>query len=108
MSHEKQIKQSTLRVVKGDITDTEVEAFVFYARSDLQLGAGFGNAIAVRGGQSIQKELETLGNVELGESVVTEAGKLKAKYIVHAVGPAFQEEKIEEIMADKLSGKGKK
>jgi O-acetyl-ADP-ribose deacetylase (regulator of RNase III) len=95
MTEEKKINQSMLRVVKGDITDTEVEAFVYYATTDLQLGSGFGNAIAIRGGQSIQKELEQFGTVETGESVITAAGKLKSKYIVHAVGPKFQEENLE-------------
>jgi O-acetyl-ADP-ribose deacetylase (regulator of RNase III) len=95
MTEEKKINKSVLRVVKGDITDTEVEAFVYYATSNLQLGSGFGNAIAVRGGPSIQKELEGLGPVETGESVISDAGKLKSKYIVHAVGPKFQEEEIE-------------
>jgi O-acetyl-ADP-ribose deacetylase (regulator of RNase III) len=92
---EKNINRSVLRIIKGDITDTEVEAFVYYATKDLRLGSGFGNAIAVRGGQSIQKELEQLGPVDDGESVITDAGKLKSKYIVHAVGPKFQEEDVE-------------
>ena len=95
MTEEKKINQTVLRVVKGDITDTEVEAFVYYATSDLQLGSGFGNAITVRGGQSIQKELEQFGTIDVGESVITEAGKLKSKYIVHAVGPKFQDENLE-------------
>lgn len=97
MSNEKKINQSTIRLVKGDITDTDLEAFVFYARPDLKLGAGFGNAISVRGGPSIQKELDELETpVAVGDSVITEAGKLKVKYIIHAVGPSFQEENTEE------------
>jgi O-acetyl-ADP-ribose deacetylase (regulator of RNase III) len=78
-----------------DITDFPVEAFVFYARPNLALGAGFGNAIAMRGGPSIKAELERIGSLPLLEAVVTAAGNLKAKHIVHAVGPAFQEENIE-------------
>jgi O-acetyl-ADP-ribose deacetylase (regulator of RNase III) len=97
MSDEKKVNQSTIRLTQGDITDIEVEAFVFYARPGLKLGSGFGNAIAIRGGPTIQKTLDEMATpVEVGEAVVTEAGNLKAKYIIHAVGPVFQEENTEE------------
>jgi O-acetyl-ADP-ribose deacetylase (regulator of RNase III) len=91
----KRINQSVVRLIKGDITDIEIDAFVFYAQPDLALGSGFGGAIAVRGGPSVQKELDQLGPVETGEVVVSAAGKLKADYIIHAVGPRFQEEDTE-------------
>jgi O-acetyl-ADP-ribose deacetylase (regulator of RNase III) len=88
----KTIAQGTLTLMIGDITDMDVEAFVFYARPDLALGTGFGTAIAARGGASIQKELEGKGPLATGEALVTAAGNLKAQKIVHAVGPRFQEE----------------
>jgi O-acetyl-ADP-ribose deacetylase (regulator of RNase III) len=88
---ERKVKNSTIKLVKDDLTAMEVEAFVFYAQSDLKLGSGYGNAIAMRGGASIQEELDKLGAQEVGSAVVTAAGKLKAKHIVHAVGPKFQE-----------------
>jgi O-acetyl-ADP-ribose deacetylase (regulator of RNase III) len=88
--------RSVLRLVKADITDLEVEAFVFYARPSLALGSGFGNAIVRRGGPSIKKELDQIGGIQMTEAVVTSAGNLKAKHIVHAAGPAFQEEHLEE------------
>ena len=90
-----QVNRSIVRLIKGDITDLDVDAFVFYAEPVLTLGSGFGGAIAVRGGASIQKELEQLGPVALGEAVVSAAGNLKAEYIIHAVGPKFQEEDTE-------------
>ncbi|MGD2216688.1 MAG: macro domain-containing protein [Gemmatimonadales bacterium] len=90
-----QVKQSVIRLVKDDITDLDVDAFVFYAQPDLVLGSGFGGAIAVRGGPSVQKELEKLAPVATGEAVISAAGKLKADYIIHAVGPRFQEEDTE-------------
>ncbi len=90
-----QINQSVIRLIRGDITDLEVDAFVFYAQHDLALGSGFGGAIGVRGGPSIQKELDKLAPVATGEAVITAAGKLKADYIIHAVGPQFQEEDTE-------------
>jgi O-acetyl-ADP-ribose deacetylase (regulator of RNase III) len=87
-----QINQSVLRLIKDDITDLDVDAFVFYAQPDLALGTGFGGAISVRGGPTVQKELEQLGPVANGEAVVSAAGNLKAQHIIHAVGPRFQEE----------------
>ncbi len=92
---EKRVNRSTLRLVKDDITAMDVEAFVFYARADLELGSGYGNAISMRGGASIQKELKEAGALEVGQAIVTDAGKLKAKHIVHAVGPVFQEKDTE-------------
>jgi len=89
------INQSAIQLIKDDITDLEVGAFVFYAQSDLTLGSGFGTAISVRGGPTIQKELEDLAPVAAGEAVVSGAGDLKANYIIHAVGPKFQEEDTE-------------
>jgi O-acetyl-ADP-ribose deacetylase (regulator of RNase III) len=89
------VNQSIIRLIKDDITDLDVDAFLFYAEPNLALGSGFGGAIAVRGGASIQKELDSLAPVALGEAVVSAAGNLKAKYIIHAVGPKFQEEDTE-------------
>ncbi len=91
----KPINDTAVHLLKGDITLLEVDAFVFYAQADLALGTGFGTAISVRGGPSIQKELQDLGPLATGEAVVSAAGKLKAKYIVHALGPRFQEEDTE-------------
>jgi O-acetyl-ADP-ribose deacetylase len=89
------IGRGMVRLLRGDITEQEVDAFVFYARSDLMLGSGYGTIISQRGGPTIQKELATLGTLETGQAVVTAAGKLKASYIVHAVGPRFNESDLE-------------
>jgi O-acetyl-ADP-ribose deacetylase (regulator of RNase III) len=98
MADEVKVKAATLRLMKGDITDIEVESFVYYARNDLVLGSGFGNAISMRGGPSIQEELEQHGTVETTRAVVTGAGEMKARHIVHAVGPKFQEQDLEAKM----------
>ena len=86
----------TLRLIRQDITDFEVEAIVFYARPDLALGSGFGGAITRRGGPSVKAELDKIGGIQPTEAVVTAAGNMKARYIVHAAGPGFQEEQLEE------------
>jgi O-acetyl-ADP-ribose deacetylase (regulator of RNase III) len=93
---ETRINNSTIRIDKGDLTALDIEAIVFYAQPDLKLGAGFGNAISVRGGPSIQEELKALGSISLGEAVITGAGELKSEFIIHAVGPRFQEPDTEE------------
>ena len=86
-----QVGSSTVRLIRGDITQLQVDAFVYYAQPGLALGSGFGGAIAVRGGPSIQKELEGRGPLETGQAVVSGAGNLEASYIIHAVGPRFNE-----------------
>jgi O-acetyl-ADP-ribose deacetylase (regulator of RNase III) len=91
VSDEMRVGYSGVRLVRGDITLLEVDAFVFYARPDLALGTGFGTAISQRGGPAIQKELNQLGPVDTGHAVVTGGGKLNAHFIVHAVGPRFNE-----------------
>jgi O-acetyl-ADP-ribose deacetylase (regulator of RNase III) len=90
-SDETTINGSVLRIQKCDITDLEVESFVFYAREDLKLGSGYGTAVSVRGGPSVQESLNKLAPVTTCEAVITEAGEMKAQYIVHAVGPKFRE-----------------
>ncbi len=90
------VNDSVVRLVRGDITELEVDAFVFYAREDLALGSGFGGMITVRGGPSVQKELDELAPVAPLQAVVSGAGNLPAEHIIHAVGPRFQEAGMEE------------
>lgn len=95
MSDQLTINGRTLRLVKGDITDLEIESFVYYAQHNLALGSGYGTAISVRGGASVQEELKQFGTINTCDAVVTAAGEMKAKFIIHAVGPRFQEEDTE-------------
>ncbi len=84
---ERQIGGSKLRLVRGDITELEVEAFVFDITEDVKLGSGYGGAIQQRGGIMIQKELDAIGQLPDRRGVVTEAGMLKAEHIIHVNGP---------------------
>ena len=95
MPDELKVNKSTLRLMKTDITDLEIDSFVYYAQHDLALGSGFGTSISIRGGPSIQEELKKFGSVNTTDVVVTAAGEMKAKQIIHAVGPRFQEEELE-------------
>jgi len=89
------INRTYIKLVKDDLTAMDVEAFVFYARTDLKLGSGYGNAISTRGGPEIKKELDGIGQIEPLSAVRSGAGNLLARHIIHAAGPAFQEKDTE-------------
>ena len=95
MSQQKSVGQAQITLIRDDLTALEVDAFVFYAQHDLALGSGFGTAISLRGGKGVSEELEDKGPLKTTEALVSGAGNMKAKYIIHAVGPRFQEEDME-------------
>ena len=95
MSEIKKINQTEVELIKDDLTALDVESFVFYAGTDLKLGTGYGTALTMRGGPTIPAELDTIGGAHANDAVISDAGLLKAKYIIHAVGPIFQEENLE-------------
>jgi O-acetyl-ADP-ribose deacetylase (regulator of RNase III) len=69
---------------QGDITESSAEAIVNAANNHLWMGAGVAGAIKRKGGQSIEDEAVKLGPIGIGEATITQAGKLKAKYVIHA------------------------
>jgi len=71
-------------VEKGDITKQEVDAIVNAANSMLIMGGGVAGAILRTGGIEIQEEALKLAPVPVGKAVATKAGRLKAKYVIHA------------------------
>jgi len=73
-------------VIEGDITEADVDVIVNAANSALILGAGVAAAIRAKGGPSIQAECDELGPIEVGDAVVTGAGELPARYLIHAAG----------------------
>ena len=85
------IRDSTLQLAKGDITQLEVDAIVNAANSVLQMGGGVAGAILQRGGRSIQDECNLIRYCPVGEAVMTTGGKLKARHVIHAVGPRMGE-----------------
>ena len=99
---ERTVHRTLVRLERGDLTALAVDAFVFYARQDLALGSGFGAAIQVRGGDTIKKELEKIGRLAPLQAVVSGAGNLKAKFIIHACGPKFQEPDTERKLRECL------
>ncbi len=77
--------KSKIELRQGDITEVEADAIVNAANTDLILGAGVSGAIGRRGGKVVQDECDRISSAQVGEAVVTAAGDLKAKYVIHAV-----------------------
>ena len=81
----------TLRIQKQSITEMDVDCIVNAANSQLRHGGGVCGAIfAAAGARELQAACDALGYCNTGEAVITPGFKLKAKYIVHAVGPIWQ------------------
>lgn len=84
-----------ISIVKGDITEFEVDAIVNAANKFLKHGGGVAGAILRKGGMIIQEESDKLirerGPLNVGDAVFTSAGNLKAKIVIHTVGPIFGE-----------------
>jgi O-acetyl-ADP-ribose deacetylase (regulator of RNase III) len=85
------LEDTQLEIVEGDITDLEIDAIVNAANEDLKLGSGVSGAIREMGGPSIQEECDRIGHTAVGTAVMTGAGGLKAKQVIHAVGPRMGE-----------------
>jgi O-acetyl-ADP-ribose deacetylase (regulator of RNase III) len=85
------ISNSILELVKGDITELSCDAIVNAANAQLVLGGGVAGAIRRKGGPAIGTECNKIGGTFVGGAVITGAGNLKAKYVIHAVGPQMGE-----------------
>jgi len=83
VSEKKSVKDQ-ITIQQGDITEMAVDAIVNAANNDLLLGAGVAGAIARKGGESIQQECKRIGSIPVGFAAITGAGKLKAKFVIHA------------------------
>jgi O-acetyl-ADP-ribose deacetylase (regulator of RNase III) len=88
---ERKIGKTTMRLVSADLTERDVEAIVNAANSHLQHGGGVAGAIVRKGGRIIQDESDKIGYVPVGSAAMTTGGKLKARYVIHAVGPRMGE-----------------
>jgi O-acetyl-ADP-ribose deacetylase (regulator of RNase III) len=88
---EAEINGIAIRLLFGDITEQAVDAVVNAANSNLILGSGVAGAINRRGGPTIQQECLRIGWCDVGDAVITGAGKLPCKYVIHAVGPRLGE-----------------
>ena len=84
-------KKSIIRLVAGDITGRAVDVIVNAANSYLKHGGGVAAAIVRKGGKVIQEESDKIGFVPVGSSVITAAGRLLCKAVIHTVGPRMGE-----------------
>ncbi len=76
--------RAKVKMSLGDLTEARTDAIVNAANNDLILGGGVAGAIRSKGGPSIQRECDQLGPIALGEAALTGAGRLPAKFVIHA------------------------
>jgi O-acetyl-ADP-ribose deacetylase (regulator of RNase III) len=78
------VAAGAIEVVRGDITDQSTDVIVNAANNHLWMGGGVAGAIRRRGGPDVEKAAIDLGPINVGESVITGAGELLAKHVIHA------------------------
>ena len=91
MTYQTTIGRATLELTEGDLTDQDTDAIVNAAHWDLRGGQGVDGRIHGVGGRSILEECYKIGGCPIGDAVVTGAGNLKARFVIHAVGPVYEE-----------------
>ncbi|MFA9452492.1 MAG: macro domain-containing protein [Candidatus Aminicenantaceae bacterium] len=88
---EKAISDHKLRLIEGNLALVEADAVVNAANKSLILGGGVAGAIRNLGGPTIQEQCNRIGPIDAGGAVITGGGDLKARYVIHAVGPVYGE-----------------
>ncbi len=93
---EAKVNNSRISLVRGDITEEATDAIVNAANSRLIGGGGVDGAIHRAGGPEIMAECRKIGGCPAGGAVITTAGRLKAKKVIHTVGPIYKDGKHQE------------
>ena len=83
----RKVGKTVIELVQGDITELDTDAIVNAANASLWMGGGVAGSIRRKGGPEIQKECDRIGGTFVGGAVITTGGKLRAKHVIHAVGP---------------------
>ena len=95
------IHKSRIELVQGDITRQDTDAIVNAANSSLLGGGGVDGAIHRAGGPQILAECRKIGGCPTGEARITSGGQLRARHVIHAVGPVYHGRgKDAELLAD--------
>ena len=89
--------------MRGDITERNTDAIVNAANSYLKHGGGVAAAIVRKGGSTIQDESDKIGFVSVGSAVITTAGKLTSKAVIHVVGPKIGEGNEDEKLTNAVT-----
>ena len=88
---EVKVNNGTLSLVEGDLTEQDIDVIVNAANRTLMGGGGVDGAIHRAGGKRIREECMKIGGCETGQAVITTGGDLKAKHIIHTVGPVYRD-----------------
>jgi O-acetyl-ADP-ribose deacetylase (regulator of RNase III) len=97
---EKKVGKSVVEISQSDLTEMDTDAIVNAANAQLVLGAGVAGAIKAKGGPKIQEECNAIGGTFVGGAVITTGGDLKARHVIHAVGPRMGEGDEDEKLKD--------
>lgn len=91
-----------IHIERGDIATYRVDAIVNAANSDLVLGGGVAGAIARAGGSAIQAACTRHGPIKVGQAAITTAGRLPARYVIHAASMALGTRTTADALADSV------
>src|SRR5215207_3946074 len=90
MPMQTKIGKTMLRLVTGDIAEQDTDAVVTAAHWRLNKGSGTDGTIHTKGGPRIYEECRRIGGCPIGDAVITTGGDLRARHVIHAVGPVWR------------------